>query len=260
MVITRPFLSGFLYLVNFTKNWSHNQILKFLPKIHHVTNSNCGHDQILVILTKNWSRDQFQWSSWPNFGKNYQHLVKFTKIWSRWQLELVVSPIFGKNYQMFFRHFCFVVVSTFIKISWSFQNMFFSHQSMLFAGLGTYKNRKNISKWLLWLKWVILFKLKEICLFFGWQKDEHFVGVWSGVDLTSNLYFPLLGISVNSFSSTRSCGILSHTLCWNDLTEVNHCHHLLGNMDDSKMVLETFVCTDLVTSSYCMTSLAHPCL
>ena len=123
-----PFLSGFLFWVNFTKNWS------------------C--DQILVIFTKNWSCDQFQSSSWPNFGHFYQKfamrpnfgnfyqklvtrpipvvistkfwwflpnighmtnsnchrdqtLVIFTKNWSCGQLQLTPWPNFDKNYQNF---------------------------------------------------------------------------------------------------------------------------------------------------------------
>ena len=49
------FLSGLLFLVNFIKNWSR--------------------DQILVIFTKNWSCNKFQLSLWPNFGNFYQKLV-----------------------------------------------------------------------------------------------------------------------------------------------------------------------------------------
>ena len=58
-----------LFLVNFTKNWSY--------------------DQILVIFTKNWSRNQFQLSLWQNFSNFYQKLVMqpipiviTTKFWS----------------------------------------------------------------------------------------------------------------------------------------------------------------------------------
>ena len=51
-----PLLSGVLFLVNLTKNWSGDQ---FLVKIGHVSNSNCHSDQILVIFTKYWSPDQF---------------------------------------------------------------------------------------------------------------------------------------------------------------------------------------------------------
>ena len=58
-----------IQIVIATKFWS------FLPKFGHATNSNCYRNQILVILTKNWSRDQFKLSSQPNFGNFYQNLV-----------------------------------------------------------------------------------------------------------------------------------------------------------------------------------------
>ena len=70
----RPILSGFFFLVNFTKNWSL--------------------DQILVIFTKNWSCDQFQLSSPPNFGNFYQ------KFWSFLPKILV---IFTKNFGHFYQ-------------------------------------------------------------------------------------------------------------------------------------------------------------
>ena len=65
----RPFPCGFLFLVNFTKNWS------------------C--DQILVIFTKNWSCDQFQLSLWPNFGNFYQTLITLP-------ISIVIATKFGQ--------------------------------------------------------------------------------------------------------------------------------------------------------------------
>ena len=58
-LINRAFLSGFLFLVNLTKNW--------------------WRDQFLVNFTKIWSRWQFQlYIFTKNFGKNYQNLVAMT--------------------------------------------------------------------------------------------------------------------------------------------------------------------------------------
>ena len=88
------FLSGFLFLVIVTKNWSCDQFLVIVtnfwsswPKFGHDDNSNCHLDQILVnknyqnlvtltipivIVTKNWSQGQLELSSWPNFCHDYQ--------------------------------------------------------------------------------------------------------------------------------------------------------------------------------------------
>ena len=94
-----PFPCSFLFLVNFTKNWSCDQILVIFTK-----NWSCYQFQLSSRpnFTKNWSRDQFQLSSGPNFGNFYQKLVTrpiSIVITSIIQLKLVLWPIFGKNYQ-----------------------------------------------------------------------------------------------------------------------------------------------------------------
>ena len=107
------FISGKFYQKLVMRPNFSNYYWKLVTGPISIVNFNCHHDQILVIITKNWSHNQFQLSSRPNisnfFFKNWSYnqfqlssqpdLVIFTENWSPDQFQLSSRPNFGNFYQ-----------------------------------------------------------------------------------------------------------------------------------------------------------------